>query len=384
MFFATMASAETKPEWANREVFAVNRLPAHAFTHRFPSKESARPKPNWAKPYHPDRYELLSGTWKFKWSENPKSAPVAFQKPGYNVKDWDDIPVPLPWQIAGYGELYYFNTGMAMVSHPRNGRGGETGNDLDLTNDKQVGQAKKEAATEGFVPTKFNPVGCYVTEFTVPENWNKERVVLHFGGVKSAFYYWVNGKQVGYSQDSFTPAEFDITSLLKSGKNRLAVKVIRWSDGTYMENQDMLRMSGIIRDVYIYQTPETYVADFFLIPELSDDHATGSVKLDEELKKRDGAPEPRTVEFELFNNKTGRRVLSKTAESKAGKVQFNAVIANPDRWHVEQPNLYTAFITLKKGTKVEEVLRQDVGFVASHAGWNWHFMRMRRLSELLR
>jgi len=362
MLFAVMGSAqsaETKPEWANREVFAVNRLPAHAFTHRFPSKEAARPEPNWAKPYHPDRYKMLSGTWKFNWSENPKSAPADFYKISYNVQNWDEIPVPLPWQIAGYGELYYFNTGMAMVSHPRNGRGGETGNDLDLTNDKQVSQAKKQAAAEGFVPTGFNPVGCYVTEFTVPDNWNKERVVLHFGGVKSASHCWVNGKQVGYSQDSFTPAEFDITSMLKPGKNRLAVKVIRWSDGTYMENQDMLRMSGIIRDVYIYQTPKTHIADFFLIPKLNDDLSAGTIKLDVDLG---GASEPRAVEFELVNNQTGKSVLDKTAKSKDGKVQFNVSVAKPDLWHVEQPNLYTAFMTLKRGSQVEEVLRQDVGF----------------------
>jgi beta-galactosidase len=358
--FAMMASAEPKPEWSNREVFEVNRLPAHAFTHRFPSVDSARPEPNWETPYHPDRYKLLSGTWKFNWSENPKSAPVDFQKANYNVKNWDDITVPLPWQLAGYGQLYYFNTTMPMVFDPRNGRGGETGKN-ELVNVRPSVVALK-AAKEGWVPTEFNPVGCYVTDFTVPENWDKERVVLHFGAVKSAFYCWVNGKQVGYSQDSFTPSEFDITSLLKSGSNRLAVKVIRWSDGTYMENQDMIRMSGIIRDVYLYQTPETYIADFFLIPELSDDHTTGAVKLDVDLKKLDGATEPRTVEFELFNNQTGKRVLSKTAKSKAGKVQFNAEIANPDRWHVERPNLYTALITLKKGRQVEEVLRQDVGF----------------------
>ena len=97
MLFAVMASAETKPEWADREVFEINRLPAHAFTHRFPSKETARPEPNWATPYHPDRYKLLSGTWKFNWSENPKSAPADFYKSNYNVKKWDDIPVPLPW-----------------------------------------------------------------------------------------------------------------------------------------------------------------------------------------------------------------------------------------------------------------------------------------------
>ena len=353
--------AETKQEWANREVFAVNRLPAHAFTHRFPSKESARPEPNWENPYHPDRYKMLNGTWKFNWSENPASAPGDFHKPDYNVTNWDDIPVPLPWQIAGHGQLYYFNSGMPVVSDPRNVRGGWSAKTLDLIK-KKPGIVTKIAATEGWVPTKFNPVGSYVTEFTVPTNWDKERVVLHFGGVKSAFYCWLNGQFVGYSQDSFTPAEFDITSLLRSGKNRLAAKVIRWSDGTYMENQDMIRMSGIIRDVYIYQTPRTYIADFFLIPELSDDNATGSVKLDVGLANRVGAPEPRTVEFELFNNQTGERVLNKAAKSEAGKVQFNAEIADPDRWHVERPNLYTALITTKRGSQVEEVIRQDVGF----------------------
>jgi beta-galactosidase len=302
---------------------------------------------------------MLNGQWKFKWCENPDSAPKAFYKANYKVKCWDEIPVPLPWQIAGYGQLYYFASGMPMISEPRNGVAGTlTGNDLDLFNNTP-GKIYSVKATEGWVPTAFNPVGCYVTEFTVPKNWDQERVVLHFGGVKSAFYCWLNGEFVGYSQDSFTPAEFDITSLLKKGENRLAVKVIRWSDGTYMENQDMIRMSGIFRDVYIVQTPKTYIENFFLVPELSDDLATGTVNLDVDL---DGSSEPRTVEFELFNNQTGKRVLNQTAKSKAGKVRFNAEIKNPDRWHVEQANLYTAFITLKKGSKVEEVLRQDVGF----------------------
>ncbi|WP_168442148.1 glycoside hydrolase family 2 TIM barrel-domain containing protein [Pontiella desulfatans] len=359
MLFAVMASAETKPEWADREVFEINRLPAHAFTHRFPNKEAARPEPDWETPYHPDRYKMLNGMWKFKWSENPASAPKDFYEANYSVKSWDEIPVPLPWQIAGYGQLYYFASGMPMISEPRNGVAGTlTGDDLDLFNNRP-GPVYSAKATEGWVPTKFNPVGCYVTDFTVPKNWAKERVVLHFGGVKSAFYCWLNGEFVGYSQDSFTPAEFDITSLLKKGENRLAVKVIRWSDGTYMENQDMIRMSGIFRDVYIVQTPKTYIENFFLVPELSDDLATGMVKLDVDL---DGSSEPRTVEFELFNNQTGKRVLNQTAKSREGKVRFTAEINNPDRWHVEQANLYTAFITLKKGNKVEEVLRQDVGF----------------------
>jgi len=362
MLFAAMASGETKPEWADRGVFAINREPAHAFSHRFPSKETARPEPNWETPYHSDCYKMLNGTWKFKWSENPASAPENFYKTDYSVKNWDDIPVPLPWQLAGHGQLYYFASGFPMVSEPRNGIAGTlTGNDLDLFNNSPAKIVGK-MATEGWVPTKFNPVGSYVTNFTVPNDWDKERIVLHFGGVKSAFYCWLNGEFIGYSQDSFTPAEFDITSKLKSGDNRLAVKVIRWSDGTYMENQDMIRMSGIFRDVYIYRTPDTYISDFYLVPELSDDYATGLIKLDIDLNKKGGSPDPRTVEFELINNQTGKRVFSKTAKNKTGKLTFNAEVANPDRWHVEQPNLYTAFITLKKGDKVEEVLRQDVGF----------------------
>lgn len=356
---ATMASAETKPEWADRGVFAVNRLEAHAFAHRFPSKEAARPEPDWKMPYHQDRYKMLNGDWKFNWSQNPKSAPADFYKTNYDVSSWDEIPVPLPWQIAGYGQLYYFASGFPMVSEPLNGvKGTLTGNDLDLFNNAPAKIVSKKA-TEGWVPTEFNPVGSYVTEFTVPNDWDQERVILHFGAVKSAFYCWVNGKQVGYSQDSFTPAEFDVTSFLKPGKNRLAVKVIRWSDGTYMENQDMIRTSGILRDVYIYQTPETHIADFFLVPELNDDYTAATIQLDVDLSN---ASESRTVEFELVNNQTGQTVLNEIAQSKGGTVQFNVPVSKPDLWHVEQPNLYTALITLKKGTQVEEVLRQDVGF----------------------
>ncbi len=164
------SQTESKPEWANREVFELNREPAHAFTHRFPSKETARTEPDWASPYHPDRYKSLNGTWKFNWSENPKSAPVDFQKPDYDTKNWDDITVPLAWQLAGYGELYYFNVDMPMISHPRNAQGaGQTGENK-LVNLHPRFLATK-LAKEGWVPTEFNPVGSYVTDFTVPENW---------------------------------------------------------------------------------------------------------------------------------------------------------------------------------------------------------------------
>lgn len=349
------------PEWANREVFALNREPSHAFTHRFPNRETALPEPDWANPFNPEVYRMLNGTWKFMWVENPKSVPSDFYKAGFDVKNWDDITVPMPWQIAGYGQLYYFNTGLPMIGDPRNGKESAEGGGLDLVNMKGS-RNQRESAKEGWVPTVFNPVGCYVTQFELPGNWEKDRVVLHFSGVQSAFYCWVNGEFAGYSQDSFTPAEFDVTTLLKHGQNRLAVQVIRWSDGTYMENQDMIRMSGIIRDVYLFRTPKTYVSDFFLIPTLADDGKTGTVELDVELKNLTGDPEDRKVQFELINNQTKKTVLSKTENVQSGKTEIKAELSNPDRWHVESPNLYTALITLMNGNHVEEVIRQDVGF----------------------
>lgn len=364
-----------QPHWANPEVYAVNREPAHAFSLVFPDADSARPEPNWENPFAgSSRYLMLNGDWKFYWSENPSQAPAEFFTVDYNASGWDTIPVPLPWQIAGYGQLYYYNGALPMLLDPRNQRSeanssGDGESTMDLLNPKTPErEQRKEAAARAYVPPQWNPVGCYLTEFEMPEKWAGQRVVLHFSGVKSAFTCWVNGKEVGYSQDSFTPAEFDITTYLKSGKNRLAVQVIRWSDGTYMENQDRIRQSGIFRDVYLFATPKAHISDFFVKADVAKslDAATLSVDVDLRNTGKDVAKDG-NLEIELIDPK-GVTVLTKSVKVSsivAGKTiagNLSASVHNPALWHCEDPNLYTLLIKLQADSKDVEVIRQDVGF----------------------
>ena len=365
--------SEGLPRWADPEVFAVNKEPAHAFSLVFPDEESARPEPDWANPFAASsRYKMLNGQWKFQWSENPSSAPLDFYKTSFDVSGWDEIPVPLPWQIAGYGQLYYFNAALPMVGDPRNRvepvqEQSNDGNGDMLVNAK-VPADFLEAALARWVPTLWNPVGSYRRTFTVPKDWDGQRVVLHFSGVKSAFTCWVNGREAGYSQDSFSASEFDITSYLKPGENMLAVQVIRWSDGTYQEVQDMIRMSGIFRDVYLVSTPKAYIADFFVEADVAEslDQATFSVEV--ELRNTAGHPASgRSVEVELIDA-DGKTVLKKRAEvpailfKKGSSLLLKAPVDQPLLWHPAHPNLYTALIKLMTDGTVEEVIRQDVAF----------------------
>lgn len=372
-FAAASYAAPSGPRWADSEVFEVNREAAHADALVFPDSDSARPEPDWNNPYAASsRYQLLNGQWKFQWSENPTSAPERFYKKNFNDAGWDEITVPLPWQLAGYGQLYYFNAALPMLDDPRNGKQAvqkqsASGNSDMLVNAAVPGGAL-EAAKQCWVPTLWNPVGSYRRTFTVPEEWKDMRTVLHFGGVKSAFTCWVNGREVGYSQDSFSICEFDITDYLTDGENMLAVQVIRWSDGTYQEVQDMIRMSGIFRDVYIVAMPKTYIADFQVIADVFQtlDHAELSVSA---LLKNAGA-EPaagRRIDVELIdpNGKTVLSMNSVIPAVKSGGIgtgNLKSELKNPLLWHPETPNLYTALIRLSKDGQEEEVFRQDVGF----------------------
>ncbi|RKX33159.1 MAG: hypothetical protein DRP64_21125, partial [Verrucomicrobia bacterium] len=361
------------PQWADSEVFAINKEPAHAFSLVFPNEKSARPEPNWENPFAASsRYKILNGQWKFKWVENPSSAPVDFYRSGYDVSGWDEIPVPLPWQLAGYGQLYYFNASLPMVGDPRNrvepvqDQADDGGGDM-LVNAK-VPADFLEAAMARWVPTLWNPAGSYRRTFTVPNDWKRKRVVLHFSGVKSAFTCWVNGKEVGYSQDSFSASEFDITSYLQPGENMLAVQVIRWSDGTYQEIQDMIRMSGIFRDVYLFATPKAHIGDFRIEANVAESLDRATFSVDVELRNTASRPASgRSVEVELIDaagkpvSLESATVPSVSPESSVETV-LRASIDQPLLWHPEHPHLYTALIKLMRDGKVEEVIRQDVAF----------------------
>lgn len=358
--FAGLSPARER--WQDPEVFAVNRLPAHAFTLAFPDAQSAAPEPDWANPYAgSSRFQLLNGNWAFRWSSNLDEAPAGFHRPGFDVSGWDAIPVPSPWQIHGFGQLYYFNSFHPYLADPRN---------PELPKDTpRRDPARTDLAEAGWVPTVFNPVGSYRHTFTVPDEWNDMRVILHFGGVQSAFTCWVNGREVGYSQDSFTPAEFDITDYLKAGVNELAVQVIRWSDGAYLENQDMIRMSGILRDVMLIARPPLHIADFCLVPLLDPSQEQGALNARVSLlNAASEASGPAELELVLLDE-SGRPVGRASAPSAplrsgdaAELVLPELELSDPRLWHPEDPRLYTVLLTLKENGRVREVLRQDTAF----------------------
>ncbi len=378
-----MPSLMTAERWEDPSVFGVNLEPAHAFSHLFPDEASARAEPNWEQPFSSPCYKLLNGQWKFKWTENITTAPKDFHRPHHDVSHWDSITVPLPWQIANYGQLYYFNGAHPMLGDPRNHKKAlsqmaEQPENSDLANillsaampgdGKNAREDAKEAAKIAWVPKVWNPVGSYRTDFSVPQDWQHKRIVLHFSGVKSVFTCWVNGEEIGYSQDSFTPAEFDITDALKAGKNTLAVQVIRWSDGTYLEDQDMIRMSGIFRDVYLFATPKAHIGDFQIKAEVQESLDTAEFSLKAVLRNTGTiGVSQHAVEIELIDGE-GDTVFTKSndfpkaqaGESKAVTLQQS--VENPKLWHPENPYLYTALIKLKADDKVVEVIRQDVGF----------------------
>jgi len=368
---ASVVRAEP-PRWANPEVFAINAEPPHAFSLVFPDVASARPEPDWSNPYAgSSRYKMLNGTWKFKWAENPTEAPSDFYRAAYDVSGWDDIPVPLPWQMAGYGQIYYYNSVIPFFADPRNFEQGKgtSAETMDLLNPRSsLHDTQREYGRQGFVPTVWNPVGSYLKEFTIPDGWNEKRIVLHFAGVKGPFTCWLNGKEVGYWQDSFTPAEFDITDHLQPGENRLAVQVVRWGDASYQENQDRIRLSGIFRDVYLFATPKAHIGNFFVRADVTKTLDRAHLTVDVDLRNTGREKvEGRSVEFELIDP-SGKTVLHESVSFPAARSgltvsqKLSMQIDRPRLWHPEEPRLYTALIQLKDGKRVTEVIRQDVGF----------------------
>jgi len=210
-------------DWENPEMFSQNREAPHATMISYADEESALAADKTGSP----NYFSLDGTWKFNWVKTPGERPYWFFKDDYDTRDWDDINVPSNWQMKGYDVPIYVNI---TYPHKRN---------------------------PPFIEHDWNPVGSYKRDFTVPADWKNKQVFLHFGAVSSAFYVWVNEQPVGYFQDSKTPADFNITKYLRKGKNSLAVEVYRWCDGSYLEDQDFWRLSGIQRSVFLHARPET-------------------------------------------------------------------------------------------------------------------------------
>ncbi|WP_051348762.1 glycoside hydrolase family 2 TIM barrel-domain containing protein [Peribacillus kribbensis] len=328
-------------EWNNHpEVFQVNREPVHATMMPYNDLKSALAGVREKS----DRYETLNGNWRFNLAANPSSSPSDFYKDEYDVSKWNNISVPSNWELKGYDHPIYTN-----ITYPWTG---------------------VEKPNPPGVPLIDNPVGSYKRTFTVPKDWNGEKVFVSFQGVSSAFYLWINGKKVGYSEDSFAPKDFDITSYLKKGENSIAVQVYRWSDGSWMEDQDMIRLSGIFRDVYLYSTPSIHVRDFKVETDLDSEYKDAVLKVNTKVHtSAKELPKAVTVDAMLYDKKN-KPVLKKPIVKQVffnGKdeteVDLDQKVVNPLKWSAEDPNLYKLVITLRDNTgKIIETESSNVGF----------------------
>ncbi len=321
-------------DWENPEMIGQNKEPAHAFFIPFHSRQAALGNDKTQSEY----YKTLNGKWKFHFVEKPTDRPEDFYKPGFDVSDWDEIDVPANWEAKGYGTPIYVN-----IRHPFK-------------------------ANPPFIAHENNPVGSYRRTFTVPENWKDMNVFIHFGSVKSAMYVWVNGEKVGYSQGSMTPAEFNLNPYLKDGENTLAVEVYRWSDGSYLEDQDFWRVSGIQREVFLFATPDIHIRDFHAAATLDENYQDGLFNLKVNLTNySEKEISGHNLAVELFDNKQNQLFNKDLEISLAGKeekvLQADTKIENVLKWSAENPHLYTMILTLKnKEGKEIEAAHQKIGF----------------------
>jgi Beta-galactosidase/beta-glucuronidase len=327
-----VAFTEKEPrDWENPEMIKQNREDPHSSFISYSDAESALEDNKLASP----NYLSLDGIWKFHLTKSPDHRPYWFFKNDYDTRDWDNIEVPSNWEMKGYDVPIYVNITYPFKKNPP------------------------------FIPHEYNPVGSYKKEFKIPSDWKNKEVFLHFGAVASAFYVWVNEKLVGYSQDSKTPAEFDITKYLTKGKNTLAVEVYRWCDGSYLEDQDFWRMSGIQRTVFLHARPGTYINDFFAVGDLENNYRDGLLNLDVSLLKRRGNENEVSVEAKLLDN--GQVIYSDTkpvklSDNKAD-IKFKTSLPEIRKWSTETPDLYSLVITMKNTDgEVLESVGSKIGF----------------------
>jgi beta-galactosidase len=316
---ALTMEAQTFEEWRNPEINAVNRLTMHSNYFAIKRGESEYSKENSSN------YMTLNGKWRFNWVENADQRPIDFWKSDYDDKEWGTIPVPGVWELNGYGDPIYVNIGYAWHNSYKN--------------------------NPPFVPIERNHVGSYRQEFVVPADWKGKEIVAHFGSVTSNMYLWVNGKYVGYSEDSKLEAEFDLTNYLKPGKkNLIAFQVFRWCDGTYIEDQDFFRFAGVGRDCFLYARDKKHIEDIRVTPDLDSEYKDGTLKINLSLKGNG------KVSLNL-TDADGKSVASAISDSSGGSVTMNVV--NPNKWSAETPYLYNLCATMQGS---DEIINIKVGF----------------------
>ena len=328
---ALYAGAQEVPDWENPIVVGINKEPYHA-TLTLPSQKA-------------DCKEIrsLNGKWRFQWSADPGKRPADFYKNDFNTDTWDTITVPGAWQLQGYGKPIYSN-----VNYPFQ---------------KDAPKVTSEPPAEYYSYGHRNPTGSYVTTFEVTPDMKDKCLYLHFEGVKSAMYVWVNGERVGYSQNSMSPAEFDITEFVKNGTNRLAVEVYRWSDGSYLEDQDMWRLSGILRPVELWVRPRTNIRDYRFSSDLSDDMRSATFGTEIWIRNQtDRKVKDLTVEINLVGKDNRGNKLDKKMVAPVGTIQafsetsvtLSEMLREPQLWSAEKPHLYDIHIKLRRKNELLE------------------------------
>ena len=318
-------SAQTFKEWQDPEINEINRAPMHT---SFFSYEDINAANNGVKEKS-DNFMTLNGVWKFFWVENADQRPTDFFKVDYNDKGWGDLRVPAVWELNGYGDPIYVNVGYAWRNQYKN--------------------------NPPYVPVEKNHVGSYRKEIIVPADWKGKDIIAHFGSVTSNMYLWVNGKFVGYSEDSKLEAEFDITKYLLPGKkNIIAFQVFRWCDGTYLEDQDFFRYSGVGRDCYLYARNRNRIEDIRITPDLDSDYKNGTLDINLSLKGNN------SVVLELIDAQNN--IVAVKEVKGSGKINTEIAVENPFKWTAETPYLYTLRASVKRGSETTEVIPLKVGF----------------------
>jgi beta-galactosidase len=347
----------TTYEWENSEIFRINKEDPHVTLIPFPDSLSSQKDSS--------EFEIsLNGDWKFHWSINPKEKPHSFFENSFDDSQWELISVPSNMEMKGYGYPIYSNmnnpfakAGKMSLAHPF---------------DKSPPYITfLSGVNPPYISYDHNPIGSYRRKFTVTGEWIKRKTYIHFAGVKSAYYIWVNGNKVGYSQDSMTPAEFDISEYIKEGENNLAVEVYSWSDGSFLEMQDMWRMSGIFRDVSLVSRNVLHIRDFFLKPKLDSNYTDGTVEIEAEIRNFQSELEGKEVyiEFQLYSpdgklmESLKSDIVKSPPKTKIVSLVSKLNVKNPLKWTAETPNLYTVILELKSTSgEIFEALKSKIGF----------------------
>ena len=312
--------------WEDQTIFQINREEARSNFFPFESEELALKNDKSLSNY----YHSMNGQWKFHFAKNPLQKAIGFEKIDHDISSWENIQVPGHWEMQGWSVPIYLDEEYPFPPNPP------------------------------FVPHDYNTVGSYVKTFESKKLWNNKDIFIHFGGVRSAFYLWLNGEFIGYSQGSKTPAEFDITNKIIMGENRIAVQVYRFSDGSYLEGQDTWRVSGLERDVYLYAVSKARITDFFVKAELNDDFKSGYFSLDIDYLKDDQVTEEKTIKVVLTDSS---KILFDSTVAAKKSIFFESVIDQVNPWSAEKPYLYNMQISLVNSQKeIIEIFNQKVGF----------------------